>query len=121
LKKLITITKLTNLLGLLDPVTKKPKNYILRYWENEFKEIKPKIINRRRYYNNKQVALIKLIKFLHKDKKMSINETKKLLKYKINKLDDNKSYGLKVHYYKEYFKIKSKFVLDKINKLKKNG
>jgi hypothetical protein len=26
----------------VDPVTKKPQNHILRFWEKEFKEIKPK-------------------------------------------------------------------------------
>ena len=36
---------------------KKPLNYILRYWEKEFKQIKPKIINKRRYYSKEQVEI----------------------------------------------------------------
>ena len=61
--KLITITTLSKILNLVDPKTKKPKNYILRYWEKEFKEIRPKKINNRRYYSLKQIEIIKKIKF----------------------------------------------------------
>ena len=49
--KLISISQLSYKLNLISPNNKKPKNYILRYWEKEFKQIKPKIINRRRYYS----------------------------------------------------------------------
>ena len=40
-----------------DSKTQKPLNYILRYWEKKFKHIKPKIINKRRYYSTKQVEI----------------------------------------------------------------
>ena len=43
--KLINISELSKKLNLIDPVTKKPLNHIIRYWEKEFKEIKPKKIN----------------------------------------------------------------------------
>ncbi len=49
--KLLNIAELSKTLNLVNPKTKKPLNYILRYWEKEFKHIKPKIINKRRYYN----------------------------------------------------------------------
>ena len=42
----------------------KPLNYILRYWEKKFNQIKPKKINNQRYYTLEQVEIIKLIKFL---------------------------------------------------------
>ncbi len=45
--KLISISQLSYKLNLIRPDNKKPKNYILRYWEKEFKQIKPKIINRK--------------------------------------------------------------------------
>ena len=45
----------------MNPKTRKPLNHILRYWEKEFKEIKPKKINNRRYYSNKQIEEIKKI------------------------------------------------------------
>ena len=61
----------------------------MRYWEKEFKEINPKKINNRRYYSSKQVEIIKMIKFLLKNKGMTISGVKKLLNSNINKLDDS--------------------------------
>ena len=40
--KYLTISEVSKILNLINPKTKKPLNHILRYWENEFKEIKPK-------------------------------------------------------------------------------
>ena len=76
--KLISISQLSYKLNLISPNNKKPKNYILRYWEKEFKQIKPKIINRRRYYSIEQIELIKLVHFLLKNKGMTINGVKKV-------------------------------------------
>ena len=39
--KLINITELANLLNLVNPKTNKTSNHILRYWEKQFKQIKP--------------------------------------------------------------------------------
>ena len=64
MSKLITISELSKKLNLINPKNKKPLNHVLRYWESEFKLIKPKIINKRRYYTNKQIEYIKLIKYL---------------------------------------------------------
>ena len=119
--KLINITELTTLLNLINSKTGKPSNYILRYWEKEFKQIKPTIIKNRRYYSEKQVNNIKLIKFLLKDKGMTINGVKNLLKSNINSLDDYNSYSLKADYYKTSIKDKSKNILNKIKKIKRYG
>ena len=76
--KLLNITEVSKNLNLVDPITKKPLNHVLRYWEKEFKEIKPKKINNRRYYSPKQVEIIKMIKFLIKNKGMTILGVKNL-------------------------------------------
>ena len=117
--KLINITQLANSLNLVDTKTKKPLNYVLRYWEKEFNEIKPTILNKRRYYSEKQINIIKLIKFLLKEKGMTISGVKNVLKSNINSLDDYNSYSLKADYLKENLKVKSKTILEKIKKLKK--
>ena len=117
--KLINITELATLLNLINSKTRKPSNYILRYWEKEFKQIKPTIIKNRRYYSEKQVNNIKLIKFLLKDKGMTVNGVKNLLKSNINSLDDYNSYSLKADYLKKNIKDKTKNILEKIKKLKK--
>ena len=119
--KLLTISEVSKILNLIDPKTKKPQNHILRYWENEFKEIKPKKINNRRYYSPDQVKIIKMIKFLLKNKGMTALGVKKLLNLTANKLDVNNAHGLKADYYKNLLKSKSKTLLQKINKLKIYG
>ncbi len=121
MEKLLNISQLSRLLNLVNSKSKKPSNYILRYWEREFKQIKPTILKNRRYYSKKQIEIIKLIKFLLKDKGMTLNGVKNILKSNINSLDDHDSYSLKADYYKENIKIKSKTILDKVKKIKKYG
>ena len=119
--KLINISEVSKKINLVDPVTKKPLNHILRYWEKEFKEIRPKKINKRRYYSAHQVEIIKMIKFLLKNKGMTILGVKNLINLNINKLDDDKIHSLKADYYKIILKKKGKLLLNKINKIKNYG
>ena len=121
MKKLVNISQLSELLKLYNKKTKKPSNHILRFWEKEFKEIKPVLLKNRRYYSEKQVSLIKLIKFLLKDKGMTIIGVKNILNSNINNLDGYDSYSLQAEYQKERIKNKSKIILEKINKIKKHG
>ena len=118
--KLLNISEVSKLLQIINVRTKKPSNYILRYWEKEFKQIKPTIIKNRRYYSVKQVNFIKLIKFLLKEKGMTINGVKNILNSNINKLEDYNSNSLKTDYFKNEIKLRSKNILKKIKKLK-NG
>ena len=60
--KLINISQLASLLNLVNSKTKKPLNYVLRYWEKEFNEIKPTILNKRRYYSEKQINILDVSK-----------------------------------------------------------
>jgi len=121
MEKFLNISELSKLLNFVNLKTKKPTNHILRYWEKEFKQIKPTIINKRRYYSKKQIDIVKLIKFLLKNKGMTINGVKNVLKSKINSLDDYNLYSLKNEYYKENIKEKSNLILEKIKKIKKYG
>ena len=121
MKKFITISELSKMLNLIDPVTKKPSNHVIRYWEKEFKEIKPKIINNRRYYSSDQIEIIKMIKFLLKNKGLTISGVKNLIKFSTNELDDYDTHGLQNEYYRNKLKSKSKVILEKIKKLKFYG
>ena len=121
MKKFTSISDVAKELDLVNNKTQKPSNHILRYWEKEFKQIKPKIINNRRYYTPKLIELIKLIKFLLKEKKLTIKGVKSILNVGINKLDDYKSNSLKAEYYKKKINERSKKILDKINKIKNYG
>ena len=121
MSKFFKISEVSIFLNLVNPLSKKPLNHILRYWEKEFRQIKPKKINNRRYYSTEQVEIIKKIKFLVKNKGMTISGAKKLLNLNINKLDDYDLDSLKAHYYKDALRNKSKNLLNKIKNLKKYG
>ena len=118
MNKFVNISEAAKILNLINPKTKKPLNHVLRYWEKEFKEIKPRKINNRRYYSPKQLETIKMIKYLLKNKGMTIVGVKNSLKSGTKKLDDNNIGSLKAKYYKETLKTKSKSLLDKIKKIK---
>ena len=64
--------------------------HIIRFWETQFKQIKPKILNsNRRYYDEKTINLLKKVKFLLKDQGMTINGVKKVLNKEVSlKLDE---------------------------------
>ena len=121
MEKLINISELAIELDLVNPKNKKPLNYVLRYWEKQFSQIKPKIINKRRYYSKEQVEIFKLIKYFLKNQGLTINGVKNILNSKINKLDDYNYNSLKDFYLKNKFKTKSEKILNRLNKLKKYG
>jgi len=68
---------------ILDLVNKKKgtlNTHTIRFWEKEFKQIKPKILNgNRRYYNNETIEILRKVKYLLKDQGMTINGVKKVL------------------------------------------
>ena len=90
MSKLISISELSKKLDLTNSLNKKPKNYILRFWEKKFKQIKPKIFNsNRRYYDQNSIDILKKIKYLLKVEGMTIKGVKKMLdKNESLKLDD---------------------------------
>ena len=54
--------------------------HTIRFGETQFKQIKPKILNaNRRYYDENSINLLKKVKFLLKDRGMTINGVKKIL------------------------------------------
>ena len=94
--------------------------------EKEFRQIKPKILSgKRRYYSNKKIHIIKLIKFLLKEKGMTIKGVKEMLNNpKSLTLDDTTKYSvfnqsLKKDKIKEKIKKISK-IIDELKELK-NG
>ena len=75
-----TIGEVVKILDLKNRSGEKTPTHTIRYWEREFKQIKPKKLNNsRRYYDQKNIDLLKKIKFLLKDQGMTIIGVKKLL------------------------------------------
>tara|TARA_B100000242_G_C42626198_1_gene294945 strand:+ start:138 stop:518 length:381 start_codon:yes stop_codon:yes gene_type:complete len=120
-RKLINISQLAIQLNLLESKNKKPLNHVLRFWEKEFKQIKPIIINKRRYYSQEQVEIFKMIKYLLKNEGMTISGVKNILNSNMNKLDDYKSNSLKANYLRQNIKTKSNKILEKLKELKRYG
>ena len=78
-----TIGEVAKILDLKDSKKGTLSTHTIRFWEKEFKQIKPKILNgNRRYFDNKSIDLLKKIKFLLKDQGMTINGVKKILNSK---------------------------------------
>ena len=56
------------------------ETHTIRFWEKKFKQIKPRILDgKRRYYDTKNIELLKKVHFLLKEKGMTINGAKKAL------------------------------------------
>ena len=119
MKKLISISELSKILSSGNKA--KLPNHVLRYWEKQFRQIKPKKINNRRYYSPEQVETVKMIKFLLKNKGMTINGVQNLLNFNTNKLDCAYNDSLKITFLKQNLKNKSKKILEKIKQIKKYG
>jgi len=126
-KALKTIGELALYLNLVNKISGKLQTHTIRYWETQFKQIKPIIrAGKRRYYSFQDVELISHIKFLLKEKGLTINGVKKLLNDKgRNSIDALASLGVYKPSLKETNVIKDKVknivkIVKEINKLK-NG
>ena len=119
--RFVKISEVSKILNLVDPKTNKPLNYILRYWEKQFTDIKPKKINNQRYYSLKQVEKLKTIQYLLKREGMSIMGVKNFLKLNTKELDDSNDVSLKSEILNKQLKSKVIKLLQKIRKMKNYG
>jgi DNA-binding transcriptional MerR regulator len=73
--------------------------HTIRFWEKEFKQIKPKILNgNRRYYDQKNIEILKKVQFLLREQGMTINGVKKILANKEPlKLDEMTNHSIKAN------------------------
>ena len=95
-----SIGEVAKILDLVNKEKKTLNTHTIRYWEKEFKQIKPKIFNgSRRYYNNEVIEILKKIKYLLKDQGMTINGVKKVLNSdKSLKLDELPNNSINANY-----------------------
>ncbi|MDC0200615.1 MerR family transcriptional regulator [Candidatus Pelagibacter sp.] len=67
-------------LNLVNSKTGKLNTHTIRFWEKEFKQIKPKIFaGQRRYYDQETIRILKKIRFLLKEKGFTIKGVKNFL------------------------------------------
>ena len=75
-----TIGEVAKILNLKSNKKGELPTHVIRFWETQFKQIKPKILNsNRRYYDENCINLLKKVKYLLKEQGMTINGVKKLL------------------------------------------
>ena len=91
-----TIGEVAKELDLVDKKTGHLQTHTIRYWETQFKQIKPTIrAGKRRYYSLKDFKIIKYIKFLLKERGLTINGAKKILNLtKTDSLDEDMYMGI---------------------------
>ena len=95
-KKYKTIGEVAKELDLIDKKTGHLQTHTIRYWETQFKQIKPTIMaGRRRYYSDKNIKILNYIKSLLREKGLTINGVKKLLGGKQSEsIDDSANFGV---------------------------
>ena len=91
-----TIGEVAKELDLIDKKTGHLQTHTIRYWETQFKQIKPTIMaGRRRYYSDKNIKILNYIKSLLREKGLTINGVKKLLGEKQSEsIDDLANFGV---------------------------
>ena len=116
-----SIGEVAKILNLINKKNGNLNTHTIRFWEKEFKQIKPKILTgKRRYYDKTSIDILKKIKYLLKEQGMTISGVKKLLNSKKSlKLDEFSNNSISV----DNIKIKNKLknisnLIKQIKKLK---
>ena len=75
-----SIGEVARILNLVNSKKGTLNTHTIRFWESEFKQIKPKILSgNRRYYNKETIEILKKVKYLLKEQGMTIKGVKKVL------------------------------------------
>ena len=114
-----SIGEVAKILNLVNKKKGTLNTHTIRFWEKEFKQIKPMILSgKRRYYNKTTIELLKKIQFLLKDKGMTIMGVKKLMNAnKSLELDEFTNKSISVH--NSNIKSKLKNILKLVKDIKK--
>ena len=113
-----SISEVAKILNLVNKKNGKLSTHTIRFWEKQFKQIKPYVFSgKRRYYDNKSILILKKIKFLLKNKGMTIKGVKIELQNTKSELDefDNKTIN------KKNIKNKLSKIASIIKSIKSNG
>ncbi len=115
-----TIGEVAQILKLVNNKKGSLSTHTIRFWEKEFKQIKPKFfIGNRRYYDEKSINILKKIKYLLKEKGMTLLGVKKVLNAEDSDIDE--LYNTSINQ-KNIIKRKLKNIKNLIENIKnKNG
>ncbi len=114
-----TIGQVAKILNLVDKKKGTLSTHTIRFWEKEFKQIKPKIFTgQRRYYDEDSINILKKIKYLLKIQGMTLNGVKKALNSDNSDIDETYNTTIKQ---KNILKSKLKKIKNIIVNLKNNN
>ena len=114
-----SIGEVAEILELINKNNGSLSTHTIRFWEKEFKQIKPKIFSgNRRYYDKNSINTLKKIKYLLKDKGMTLNGVKKLLNSEDSDIDESNYTSIRQ---KNIIKNKLKNIKNLIKKIKVNN
>ena len=114
-----TIGEVAKILNLIDKKKGKLSTHTIRFWEKEFNQIKPRFfLGKRRYYDEKTIKLLKEIKFLLKEKGLTVKGVKKYLNTK-NSLPLDETINSSIKGSEINFKHKLKKISNLIKEIKK--
>ena len=114
-----SIGEVAQILNLVSKKNGSLSTHTIRFWEKNFKQIKPKLFyGKRRYYDQTAIEILKRIKYLLKDKGMTLNGVKKALNSENSDIDEIYNTSIK-----QKKKIKSKIenIKSLINRIKNNN
>tara|TARA_A100001011_G_scaffold397574_1_gene499041 strand:+ start:2453 stop:2824 length:372 start_codon:yes stop_codon:yes gene_type:complete len=105
-----TIGEVAQILNLINKKKGSFSTHTIRFWEKEFRQIKPKFFTgNRRYYDENSINILKKIKYLLKNKGMTLNGVKKVLNSENSDVDELYNTSIK----------QKKIIKSKVLKLKK--
>ena len=117
-----TIGEVAKILGSKSKKGHSLPTHTIRFWEKEFKQIKPRILRgNRRYYDKKNIELLKKVHFLLKEQGMTINGVKKFLNNKESlDLDEISNNSIRSTEIKNKL-VKISNIIKNLKELKKDG
>ena len=116
-----TIAEAAKEIGLINKKNNKANTHTLRFWEKNFKQIKPKILSgNRRYYSNKDINFLKIVHELLKKQRFTIEGAKRALNTQTFKLDDSVDESIKNKNFKVSLKKRASKIKLILNKIKTN-
>lgn len=113
-----SIGEVARILDLVNSKKGTLNTHTIRFWESEFKQIKPKILSgNRRYYNKETIEILKKVKYLLKEQGMTIKGVKKVLNSNNSlNLDELSNNSISANY---NFRNKLKNISDLVKQIKK--
>ncbi len=114
-----SIGEVAKILNLINKKNGSLSTHTIRFWEKEFKQIKPMIFyGNRRYYDDEAINILKKIKYLLKDKGMTLSGVKKALNSDNSDIDEMYNTTIKQ---KNIIKSKIHNIKNILTEIKKNN